>query len=163
MARTRVGFTVWLFAAVVFIAGTIWSPNESVVALTAVLAGAPIVAVVGAALWAFGLGSHWGDRGRTQRRRRLVAIGAVAGLALGYGLVAAGAISLIPDWAHGLTGIFGAGFAIGVTAFFCVPLSVIVGLVIGLLTALVWWRAWGRRMEPEVLDALDGDPYGVGA
>jgi hypothetical protein len=87
--------------------------------------------------------------GRSAAVYRIVGLAAVAGLGLGLGFPAAGIVSQVPDSVAGLNGSFVPGSAPGLAAFFLCGVGLSMGLVIGAVTALVWWSFRGRHLPPE--------------
>jgi hypothetical protein len=69
---------------------------------------------------------------------KIVAISTGVGVLIGLGFFTAIAISMIPDWQKGYTGMFGSGFGLAIDGIYTIGPGLIVGFVVGLILAGVW-------------------------
>lgn len=138
------GLLVGSLAVLVY--DTFSAHNQPVMVLLLLLLVPSVGALAGAVVLLIGLARRPITEGRSQVVGRIVLLASIVGVALGLGLLVAGIVSLISDWAEGLTGLLGAGFAIGLSAFLSIGGGLVCGLVAGLIIALFWWIARGRQL-----------------
>jgi hypothetical protein len=131
--------------------GAVFPSRDPMVALGWLLVTPLLVALCGAVFVCVGLARISGAARRSAVAYRIVGLVAIAGLGVGLGYPAAGIVSQIPDTAAGLNGPFVPGSAPGLGAFVCSGVGLSAGLVIGVLTAVLWWSSRGHRPPPETI------------
>lgn len=146
-----IGLVMLIGGLTVVAIGTIFPSSNPLVALVWLLLVPLVVSFCGAIFVFVRLARSSESLGRSAAVYRIVGLAAVAGLGLGLGFPAAGIVSQVPDSVAGLNGSFVPGSAPGLAAFLCGGVGLSMGLVIGIVAALVWWSFRGRHLPPELV------------
>lgn len=118
----------------------------AVMGLVVLLLVPPIVALVGAVVLLTGLARTAEPESRSHTFGRIIAIATVGGVSLGLVLLIVGTIMLVPRWAEGYTGMFGAGFGVGVGAILEIGIGLLAGAGAGVVAASIWWLVRGHLL-----------------
>lgn len=144
-----IGLILLIGGLVAIAIGVVFPFTDPVVALGWLLFVPMLVSLCGAVLVFLSLARSTEKVRLSTAVYRITALAAVAGVGLELGYGALGFLSQVPDSLAGQNGAFIPGSAPGLSVFFLVGLGWAAGLVIGAVTALVWWRIRGRHLPPE--------------
>jgi hypothetical protein len=147
-----IGRILLIGGLVVVAFGTIFPSSNPVMALGWLLLAPSLLSCCGATFVFVSLARSAEAASRSGTVYRIIGSAAIAGLGLALAYGVAGTLSQLPDTLAGLNGPFIPGRA-SPSMFFLSGVGFAVGIVIGTIDALVWWRLRGRHLL--ILDATD--------
>ncbi len=144
--QLALGLGMMIAGLVVVGVSTLVASSDVVVGLVLLLLIPLSIAFCGAVVVFIGLVRKSASTGRFKVIRKIVGLGAIAGVGFGFGFPALGILGQLPDWAAGVNGAFISGSTAGFSAFLLAGFGLLAGLVSGILVAFVWWVVRGRSL-----------------
>lgn len=156
MQRSRlvaIGLGIVIAGLVILVAGVLVASHDLLVGLILLLLVPMTVSFCGALVTLIGLVRQPEGRGRSSVFRTIIGVAACAGLGYGFGFPVLATLSQLPDYAAGLNGAY---LPEGPTVLLFPVACLLVGLVTGVLVALIWQKTQGRRLPHEAVDEPPG-------
>jgi hypothetical protein len=142
--QLAIGFVMTIAGLAAVEVGVLVASHDLIVGLILLLIVPLSVSFCGVVVTLIGLVRLPDGRNRFSLNRKIIGVGALAGSGYAFGFSALGSLSQLPDYFAGLNGAFqpDAGLAV----FLFVGASLLVGLGLGVLVALIWRKAGGRQV-----------------
>jgi hypothetical protein len=142
---SKIGLIMLIVGLLVVAIGAIHPWTDPLVAIVCLLGVPALVASCGAVFVFVSLARITAPATRSAAVYRIARLASVAGLGLALAYGAASDISQVPDWLAGLNGRFIASSSSALGELALGGIGLVMGLVVGAIAALVWWRFRGRR------------------
>jgi hypothetical protein len=147
MNRTRqaaIGVGMMIAGVITVVVGGVVASRDLIVGLILLLLVPLSVSFCGVVVALIGVVRHSEGASRSSVIRRIIGVGALAGVGWGFGFPALGILSQLPDYASGLNGAHLPAPALSV--FLLPGTGLLVGLGLGALVALIWRTTRGRNV-----------------
>ncbi|HEY4152008.1 MAG TPA: hypothetical protein VGM38_01680 [Pseudolysinimonas sp.] len=150
-----IGLGIMIAGLVAVAAGAVVQSHDLVVGLILLFLVPQLASFCGAVVALIGLVRKPDGRSGSALIRTIIGAAALGSVGYGFGLGALGTLGQLPDYAAGLNGTF-LPVPASLSVFLLTGTCLAVGLGLGILVSLIWWKARGRHLQPTAQEQSPG-------